>query len=80
MLNVITRKENKNKTDLFKVIHYAIIQISQDHYKSLEDVLDPNWTSELVLTFLKDAHPYLYKQEFIDVVFFTVEIYYVEIA
>ena len=35
------KKRGKNKTDLFKVIHYAIIQISQDHYKSLEEVLDP---------------------------------------
>ena len=29
------KKRGKNKQDLFKVIHYAIIQISQDH--DLED-------------------------------------------
>ena len=29
---------------------------------------------------LEGAHPYLYKQEFIDVVFFPVGIHYVEIA
>ena len=27
------KKEGKNKNDLLKVIHYAIIQLSQDHYK-----------------------------------------------
>ena len=27
------KKEGHNKNDLFKVIHYAIIQLSQDHYK-----------------------------------------------
>ena len=26
------KKEGKNKNDLLKVIHYAIIQLSQDHY------------------------------------------------
>ena len=26
------KKEGKNKNDLQKVIHYAIIQLSQDHY------------------------------------------------
>ena len=25
-------KEGRNKNDLLKVIHYAIIQLSQDHY------------------------------------------------
>jgi len=27
------KKEGRNKADLMKVIHYAIIQLSQDHYK-----------------------------------------------
>ena len=27
------KKEGRNKNDLMKVIHYAIIQLSQDHYK-----------------------------------------------
>ena len=27
------KKEGKNKKDLMKVIHYAMIQLSQDHYK-----------------------------------------------
>ena len=27
------KKEGKNKADLMKVIHYAVIQLSQDHYK-----------------------------------------------
>ena len=27
------KKEGHNKADLMKVIHYAIIQLSQDHYK-----------------------------------------------
>ena len=27
------KKEGKNKKDLMKVIHYAVIQLSQDHYK-----------------------------------------------
>ena len=26
------KKEGRNKNDLMKVIHYAIIQLSQDHY------------------------------------------------
>ena len=26
------KKEGRNKADLMKVIHYAIIQLSQDHY------------------------------------------------
>ena len=34
------KKEGRNKNDLLKVIHYAIIQLSQDHYKSLEEVLN----------------------------------------
>ena len=37
-----TKKEGKNKHDLFKVIHYAVIQLSQDYYKSLDEVLDPS--------------------------------------
>ena len=28
------KKRGKNKHDLFKVIHYAMIQLSQDHYGS----------------------------------------------
>ena len=27
------KKDGKNKRDLMKVIHYAVIQLSQDHYK-----------------------------------------------
>jgi|TARA_B100000401_G_scaffold260895_1_gene177516 hypothetical protein len=27
------KKEGRNKNDLMKVIHYAIIQLSQDHYQ-----------------------------------------------
>ena len=27
------KKDGKNKKDLMKVIHYAIIQLSQDHYQ-----------------------------------------------
>ena len=27
------KKEGNNKSDLMKVIHYAIIQLSQDHYQ-----------------------------------------------
>ena len=27
------KKEGRNKNDLLKVIHYAVIQLSQDHYK-----------------------------------------------
>ena len=30
------KKEGRNKADLMKVIHYAIIQLSQDHYKVLD--------------------------------------------
>ena len=29
----IGKKDGHNKNDLMKVIHYAIIQLSQDHYK-----------------------------------------------
>ena len=28
------KKEGRNKNDLMKVIHYAIIQLSQDHYQA----------------------------------------------
>ena len=28
------KKDGHNKNDLMKVIHYAIIQLSQDHYRS----------------------------------------------
>ena len=31
------KKEGRNKADLMKVIHYAIIQLSQDHYSSKEE-------------------------------------------
>ena len=34
------KKEGKNKRDLLKVIHYAIIQLSQDHYKNNKTLLD----------------------------------------
>jgi hypothetical protein len=27
------KKDGKNKNDLMKVIHYAVIQLSQDHYQ-----------------------------------------------
>ena len=27
------KKEGRNKNDLLKVIHYAVIQLSQDHYQ-----------------------------------------------
>ena len=30
------KKDGKNKRDLMKVIHYAVIQLSQDHYKEPE--------------------------------------------
>ena len=31
------KKRGKNKHDLYKVIHYAIIQLSQDHYTNKGD-------------------------------------------
>ena len=34
------KKEGKNKKDLMKVIHYAIIQLSQDHYENDKTLLD----------------------------------------
>ena len=34
------KKEGKNKKDLLKVIHYAIIQLSQDHYTNDKSLLD----------------------------------------
>ena len=30
------KKQGRNRDDLMKVIHYAIIQLSQDHYKVLD--------------------------------------------
>ena len=30
------KKQGRNRDDLMKVIHYAIIQLSQDHYKALD--------------------------------------------
>ena len=35
------KKEGRNKTDLMKVIHYAIIQLSQDHYKCNSKIVAP---------------------------------------
>ena len=40
------KKEGRNKADLMKVIHYAIIQLSQDHYKSLDEPKLKSETSE----------------------------------
>ena len=34
------KKEGKNKKDLMKVIHYAIIQLSQDHYTNDKSLID----------------------------------------
>ena len=34
------KKDGKNKKDLMKVIHYAIIQLSQDHYKNDKSIID----------------------------------------
>tara|TARA_E500000318_G_scaffold101887_1_gene105752 strand:+ start:633 stop:1025 length:393 start_codon:yes stop_codon:yes gene_type:complete len=34
------KKNGKNKKDLMKVIHYAIIQLSQDHYKNDKSLID----------------------------------------
>ena len=34
------KKDGKNKKDLMKVIHYAIIQLSQDHYKNDKTLID----------------------------------------
>ena len=31
------KKEGRNKADLMKVIHYAIIQLSQDHYQGNQE-------------------------------------------
>tara|TARA_B100001996_G_scaffold31680_1_gene24017 strand:+ start:42 stop:377 length:336 start_codon:yes stop_codon:yes gene_type:complete len=39
------KKEGHNKNDLMKVIHYAIIQLSQDHYNGKEYI--PSKPSEL---------------------------------
>ena len=35
------KKEGRNKADLMKVIHYAIIQLSQDHYKCNSKITEP---------------------------------------
>ena len=35
------KKEGRNKADLMKVIHYAIIQLSQDHYKGNSKITEP---------------------------------------
>ena len=34
------KKDGKNKRDLMKVIHYAIIQLSQDHYTNDKSLID----------------------------------------
>ena len=34
------KKDGKNKSDLMKVIHYAIIQLSQDHYTNDKSLID----------------------------------------
>tara|TARA_B100000575_G_scaffold291181_1_gene296468 strand:+ start:1119 stop:1547 length:429 start_codon:yes stop_codon:yes gene_type:complete len=34
------KKNGKDKKDLMKVIHYAIIQLSQDHYKQSKSVFE----------------------------------------
>ena len=34
------KKRGKNKHDLYKVIHYAIIQLSQDHYANDKSLID----------------------------------------
>ena len=34
------KKDGKNKKDLMKVIHYAIIQLSQDHYTNDKSLID----------------------------------------
>ena len=35
------KKEGRNKNDLMKVIHYAIIQLSKDHYQSDSPLQSP---------------------------------------
>jgi len=40
------KKNGRNKDDLMKVIHYAVIQLSQDHYKSLDEPKLKSETSE----------------------------------
>ena len=35
------KKEGRNKNDLMKVIHYAIIQLSQDHYNCNSKITEP---------------------------------------
>ena len=39
------KKEGRNKNDLMKVIHYAVIQLSQDHYS---DNQEPELRSPLI--------------------------------
>ena len=34
------KKDGKNKNDLMKVIHYAMIQLSQDHYNNDKSLFD----------------------------------------
>ena len=41
------KKNGRNKADLMKVIHYAIIQLSLDHYKDGPESLDNSTAPEL---------------------------------
>ena len=41
------KKNGRNKADLMKVIHYAIIQLSLDHYKDGPESLDNLTAPEL---------------------------------
>ena len=43
------KKEGRNKADLMKVIHYAIIQLSQDHYQCNSKIVAPKEPMEKVL-------------------------------
>ena len=42
------KKDGKNKKDLMKVIHYAVIQLSQDHYSQpeLRSVMSEKYNKE----------------------------------
>ena len=43
------KKEGRNKADLLKVIHYAVIQLSQDHYQCNSKIVAPKEPMEKVL-------------------------------
>ena len=43
------KKEGRNKADLMKVIHYAVIQLSQDHYQCNSKIVAPKEPMEKVL-------------------------------